>query len=178
MKIAIFSDSHDNWPNIEKAVTYINKLKIRTMIHCGDVCAPATLREMAKIYKGKEIHLVYGNVDGDIEGFKMMASKDKKIKLHGKTGNLKITCPPKPKSQKQDDLNIVFCHYPLVAKKMAQSQKYDLVFHGHTHTPWEEKVGKTTIFNPGTLAGLFAKATFAIYDTQTKKAELIIMEKI
>jgi uncharacterized protein len=167
MKLAIFADSHDNWPNIEKAVKYINKHKIRTMIHCGDVCAPSTLCEMAKIYKGNEINLVYGNVDGDIEGFKMMAKKDKKIKLHGQTGKLEI-----------DGLKIVFCHFPFVAKKMAQSQKYDFVFHGHTHAPWEETVGKTKIINPGTVAGLFAKATFAIFDTANKKAELIILEKI
>jgi putative phosphoesterase len=167
MKFAVFSDSHDNWPNVEKAVKYLNTHKIPLIIHCGDVCAPSTLREMAKIFKGKELHLVYGNVDGDIEGFKSMANKNKKIKLHGKTGKLEI-----------DSLKIVFCHFPFVAKKMAQSGKYDLVFHGHTHTPWQEQKGQTTIFNPGTLGGLFAKATFAIYDTATKKAQLIILEKI
>lgn len=167
MKFAIISDSHDNWPNIEKAIKYINKHKIPIIIHCGDVCAPSTLREMNKIFKGKEFHLAYGNVDGDIEGFKNMAMADKKIKLHGKTGKIEI-----------DGLKIVFCHFPNVAKKMAQYEKYDLVFHGHTHTPWTEKIGKTMLFNPGTVGGLFAKATFAIYDTKTEKAELILVEKI
>jgi len=167
MKIAIISDSHDNWVNIEKTIKYLNKHKIKTIIHCGDVCAPSTLREMAKIFKGDEIHIAYGNVDGDIEGFKMMAKKDEKIKLYGQTGKLE-----------KDNLKIVFCHFPLVAKKMAQSGKYNLVFHGHTHTPWQEKIKNTVIYNPGTLGGLFSKATFAIYDTEAKKAELIILEKI
>jgi len=166
MRIAVLSDTHDNWPNTEKAVKYLNKHKIRTMIHCGDVCAPSTLNEMAKIYKG-EIHLVKGNVDGDIDGFKMMIKKNKNINYYGQTGKVEI-----------DGLKIVFCHYPFVAKKMAETKKYDLVFHGHTHSPWQEKVGDTIIFNPGTVAGLFSKATFAIYDTETKKAELILVEKI
>lgn len=167
MKIAIVSDSHDNLPNIEKAVAYINKQKINLMIHCGDVCAPIILGEFAKLFKGKELHVVKGNVDGDIEGFKSWAKKYPKIKYHGETGKLEI-----------DKLKIVFCHDPFVAKKMAASQRYDFVFHGHTHKPWQEQVGKTTIINPGTLAGLFNKATFAIFDTETRKAQLILLERI
>jgi len=167
MKFAIFSDSHDNWPNVAKAVNYLNKHKIPIIIHCGDVCAPSTLEEMTKLFKGKEIHVAKGNVDGDIEGFKAHAKKYKKLNFHGQTGKLGI-----------DGLKIVFCHFPFVAKKMAMTNKYDLVFYGHTHTPWQEQKDKTTLFNPGTLGGLFAKATFAIYDTETKKAKLIILEKI
>ncbi len=178
MKIAIFSDTHDNWVNLQKAVEYLNLNKIPMIIHCGDVCAPSTLEAMTKLFKGKEIHLVKGNVDGDIEGFKNVAKKYKKLIYHGETGKLEIACPPKPGEQRRDGLEIVFCHLPFVAKKMAQSQKYDFVFYGHTHTPWQEKIGKTTLINPGTVAGLFAKATFAIFDTRTKKAQLILLEKI
>jgi len=167
MKIAIISDSHDNLPNIEKAINYLNKQKIRLIIHCGDVCAPIILGEFAKLFKGKEIHVVKGNVDGDIEGFKSWAKKYPKIIYHGNTGKLEI-----------DDLKIVFCHDPYVAKKMAQSQKYDFVFYGHSHKPWQEKVDKTEMINPGTLAGLFNKATFAIFDTETRKAQLVVLEKI
>jgi uncharacterized protein len=167
MKIAIISDSHDNLPNIEKALRYINKQKIPVIIHCGDVCAPSILRQFAELFKGNEIHVVKGNVDGDIEGFENDAKNDPRITYHGNTGKLEI-----------ENLKIVFCHFPEVAKKMAESQKYDFVFYGHNHKPWQEKIGKTTMLNPGTLAGLFNKATFAIFDTETKKAQLILLEKI
>ncbi|MBD3359443.1 MAG: YfcE family phosphodiesterase [Candidatus Buchananbacteria bacterium] len=166
MKIAIFSDTHDNWVNTEKAIKYLNKHKIPLMIHCGDVCAPSTLAEMAKLYKS-EIHLVKGNADNDIEEVKNQSQKHKNLKFYGHTGKLEI-----------DNLKLVWAHEPSLAKKMAQSQKYDFIFYGHTHTPWQEKNGKTILINPGTLAGLFTKATFAIFDTQTKKARLIILEKI
>ncbi len=167
MQIAIISDTHDNWVNTEKTIKYLSKHKIPMIIHCGDVCAPSTLEAMTKLFKGKEIHLVKGNVDGDIEGFKNVAKKYKKLKYYGNTGKIEV-----------DGLKMVFCHFSFVAKKMAQMQKYDFVFYGHTHAPWQEKIGKTTLINPGTVAGLFAKATFAIFDTQTKKAQLILLEKI
>lgn len=167
MKIAILSDSHDNLPNIEKAIKYINKQKISTIIHCGDVCAPSILRLMAQLFKGQELHVVKGNVDGDIDGFKKQMENYPQIIYHGNTGKVEI-----------DGLKIVFCHEPFVAQKMAQSQKYDFVFYGHNHKPWQDKIGKTTLLNPGTLAGLFNKATFAIFDTQTQKAQLILLEKI
>ncbi len=178
MKIAIISDSHDNWPNIEKAIKYLNRQKIRVIIHCGDVCAPLTLEEMTKLFKGDQIHLVNGNVDGDIEGFKRVAKKYKKLKFYGQTGKVEIACPPKPEERRRDGLKMVFCHFPFVAKKIAKSGKYDFVFYGHTHKPWTEKIKQTEILNPGTLAGLFSKATFAVFDTETQKANLILLEKI
>lgn len=166
MKIAILSDTHDNWVNIEKTIKYLNKQKIRLMIHCGDVCAPLTIEAMAILFKG-DIHFVKGNVDGDVDGFKAHAKKYKNLHYYGQTGKLSI-----------DSLTLIFCHFPMVAKKIAQSQKYDFVFHGHTHQPWQEKIKKTIIINPGTVAGLFTKATFAIFDTTSKKAELKLVEKI
>ena len=167
MKIAIISDTHDNLPNVEKTIRYINKNHIRMIIHCGDVCAPSILRLMAQLFKGQELHVVKGNVDGDIEGFKQQIINYPKIIYHGNTGKLEI-----------DKLKIVFCHEPFVAEKMAGSQKYNFVFYGHTHKPWQKKIGKTILLNPGTVAGLFSKATFAIFDTETQKAQLILLEKI
>ena len=80
---------------------------------------------------------------------------------------------------------IAFTHFPDVAKKLAQSGKFDLVFYGHTHRPWDEKVisrdGKNIechMINPGELAGQFYKPTFAVYDTTSGSLELKILEKI
>ena len=39
MKIAIISDSHDNWPNILTALKFIEKRGIDLIIHCGDICS-------------------------------------------------------------------------------------------------------------------------------------------
>ena len=70
---------------------------------------------------------------------------------------------------------IAFCHFPEIGRDLAKTQKYDLVFYGHTHKPWEEKIGKTRLVNPGNIAGLFFRPSFAIYDTKTGKLELKIL---
>jgi putative phosphoesterase len=166
MKLAIISDSHDNLPNIYKALDYIKKQGIEIIIHCGDVCAPSALKEIAKNFSG-QIHLVYGNVDGDHLRMENLKAEFQNLKIHGEVGNLKL-----------DGKKIAWIHYPDKAKELARTSQYDVIFYGHTHKPWEEIVNKTHLINPGTLAGMFAKATLAIYDTKTGKAKLVLLEKI
>lgn len=165
MKFAIFSDTHDNVPNTEKAIDYIKQQGIALMIHCGDIAAPAMAEFICKNFDG-EIHAITGNVSGSPEEIKSK-TKDYNFTLYDETGKIEI-----------DGKKIAFNHYPEEAKILAQSGQYDLVFYGHTHTPWEETFGKTKMLNPGTVSGMFSKATFAIYDTEKNKAELIILEKI
>jgi putative phosphoesterase len=166
MEIAIISDSHDNLSNIERAVKYINDKKISTIIHCGDVCSPETLEKILYLFKGQNLHLVKGNADNYLSEFiDLTGEKQSKLKYHGQTGKLEI-----------NNSLIAFCHKPFLAKKMAESGKYPFIFYGHTHAPWQEVINGTKIINPGTLAGLFNKATFAIFDTKTTKTQLILLE--
>lgn len=167
MKIAIISDSHDNIPNIDKMLDFIKKQGVKTIIHCGDVCAPSVMKYLAEKFDG-QIHLVFGNVDGDHDMMNQLAKeKLKNVKIYGEIGEIDL-----------EGKKIAFTHQPKKAKEIAQSKKYGFIFYGHTHTPWEETIGQTKLINPGTLAGLFAKATFAIYDTKLDKLELKILEKL
>lgn len=166
MKIAITSDSHDNIPNIQKFLDYVNKNNVEMIIHCGDLAAPSIILKEFGPNFDKPIHFVHGNV-ADRELNQKIAGQFNHVTCHGDQGELEI-----------DGKKIAFIHYPDQGKKLAESGKYDLVFYGHNHTPWEEEVGKTKLLNPGTLAGMFNKATFAVYDTKTEKAELILLEKI
>jgi len=166
MKFAIISDSHDNLPNIYKMLDFLKKENITTLIHCGDVCAPSVMKEIASKFGG-QMHLVFGNVDGDREKMVELAKSLDNLTIHGEKGELEI-----------DGKKIGFVHYPFEAEKMAETNQYDLVFYGHNHKAWEKKVGNCILRNPGTLAGLFAKATFATYDTETGQAKLILLERI
>jgi len=167
MKIAIISDTHDNLTNFKKALFWAEKEKIKTVLHCGDIGSVDFLKKAAEDFSGK-IHLVLGNMD---EYYKIpqeySGGKNKKVVLHGEIGEIK-----------EGGKKIAFCHFPDWAKKLALSKKYDLVFYGHTHKPWEEKVGDCRLINPGNLAGIFYKSTFAIYDTQSDNLELKILEKL
>ncbi len=166
MKIAIISDTHDNLPNFKKAISFIKKQNIKVIIHCGDVTTPDTLKKGLEDFQGK-IHLVWGNVDKDHFKEKKDYSKEfPRIKFWGEKGEINA-----------NSKKIAFSHCPKIAHKLAQ-EEYDLVFYGHTHKPWQEKEGDTELVNPGNLAGIFYKPTFAIYNTKNEKLELKILAKI
>ena len=167
MKIAIIADTHDNLATLEKALNWMKENKIKEIIHCGDVCSPGVLLELSKMFEGK-IHLVFGNVDGDKYSMMKMKEQGKlpNVTIYGDFGEIELA------SKK-----IAFVHKPIFTQ-VADTSKYDLIFYGHSHQPWEEKRGSCKLVNPGTLAGLFYKATFAVYDTEKDKLELKILEKL
>ncbi len=153
MKFAIISDTHDNMANFNKVIDFLHKEKINMILHCGDISTQETVDEATKSFKG-EIKFVRGNADYSLENI----PETMEIELGGK--------------------KIFFNHYPDVARKIAESEKYDLVFYGHTHRPWEERVGNCRLVNPGEVAGQRFKPTFAVYDTEKDFLELKILEKL
>ena len=52
MKIAIVSDTHNNWPNFKKAIDWIKKEKISLILHCGDISSQETINEAKKLFEG------------------------------------------------------------------------------------------------------------------------------
>ena len=166
MRFAIISDTHGNVANFKKAVNWINKENIKLILHAGDIGSPESLRESLADFKG-EFSGVFGNMDKD---FKILIAEYNKIpraRVEEDTFETKI-------GGKQIAVN----HMPEKAKELAESGKYDLVFHGHTHRPWEEKIGNCRMINPGELAGQINKPTFAVYNTSTGKLELKILERL
>jgi len=163
MKIAIISDTHDNWLNFKKAIDWIKNEKIQLILHCGDIASQEII-DQAKEYFGQDIKFVKGNADWDLE-------LPEKIELE-------VESNPPSHEASAGRRKIAFCHFPDMAKKLAQSGKYNLVFYGHTHRPWDEKVGDCHMINPGELAGQFYKPTFAIYNTDTGQLDLKILEQL
>lgn len=75
-----------------------------------------------------------------------------------------------------DSLSIGVCHEPFLRSKLLEKNKnLDFIFYGHTHKPWISKIKNTTLINPGTLGGIFQKASFAIFDTEKKDLKLKIL---
>ncbi len=159
MKIAIISDTHDNLENLRKFFEFSKKEKVKVLIHCGDVCNGNTLKEIEENFK--KIYLVLGNADIVDSLFECA----KKTKIFQKEGKIKA-----------GKLKIGFCHaFKLKEKNL---KDFDFYFFGHTHWPFLKKEKNCYLVNPGNLAGLYYKATFALLDTKTKKLELKILEKI
>jgi len=138
---------------------------VEVVLHCGDWCAPSTFGYFRENFAG-DIYGIYGNVHDEDKVMKKIA-KEQKIKIKDDKLNIKI-----------EKLNILLVHHPETAQRIAKTNKYHLIFYGHNHKPWKEVVEKTYVINPGTLAGMFYRATFALYDTKTRKLELVILDEL
>jgi len=161
MKIAIISDVHNNATNLKKVLDYCAKNKIAKIICCGDLSSNETLDFLNDNFAG-EIFYAIGNAEyGQLNGMENI-SEYKKTKIFSEFGEAKIT-----------DKNVAFVHYPREAKKLAESGKYDFVFYGHTHKPWTEEVGKCEMLNPGTTGGEIYPPTFAVWNVEAGKFDLI-----
>lgn len=163
MKIAIISDIHDNLEDLNMCLKWCRENSIDEIICCGDVTNSETLRTMAKNFKGR-VSLVKGNVELYDE---KEIEKYKNIELFGKIGVVNI-----------EKIAIGFCHEPFLIDKVKEREKCDYIFYGHTHKPWIEEDDSTKIVNPGTLGGVFQKATFAFLDLDSRKLELKLLENL
>jgi len=160
--LAIISDIHDNLVNLEKCSLWCSENNIQKLICCGDITNSETLEFIAN--KFSEIFLIRGNMDiFENEEIK----KYKNINFFGRIGRFK---------EKLKGKYIGLCHEPFFIKKVKELGECDFIFYGHTHKPWEETDGKTKLINPGTLGGVFQKATFAVYNPSNSKLELKILE--
>ncbi len=165
MKIAIFSDLHDDWHNLDIFLDYCRKEKIATLIFCGDLANGQTLEHLAYNFSGK-ILMVGGNAD--LFG----ASETKKYP--------QITFAPQILSMKLAGLNILAIHKPKELREFLarRDEKPAYAFHGHTHRPALITEGQTTIANPGTLNGPPYQASFAILDSRSKALQLKVLSQL
>ena len=161
MLIAIISDTHDNFFTLDKALKYINDKKCEVLLHAGDMSRPETLDHIATKFHGP-IHVVEGNSDIDPDEFYEVEKIFPNVTYHGKIAEIEI-----------DSLLIGMTHKPRDAKTLAAFQKHDLVIHGHDHKPWQSFPYGIEVLNPGNVQDTRYPATFAIYDTKTKKPQLI-----
>lgn len=161
MKIAVFADIHDNMLRWDEAKKIIATENIKTGVCLGDVSNLENLIEISKSFA--KLYLTFGNMDYNLKFQTELFPKN--VEWFEKEGEIEIA---------KKKIGIV--HFDYLAKKMVNENKYDLVLYGHTHTPWEKKIGKTVLLNPGEIAGQFGPASFAIYDLSKMKAKLVILK--
>ncbi len=156
MLVAIIADIHDNEANLRKCLRWARGKKISELICCGDVTTSQTLGLMAELFAGP-IHLVRGNMEiydeAEVKAYRHIA-------YYGRTGLLAL-----------GGYQVGICHEPYWLADILKAGA-DYAFYGHTHKPWIEKQGQTTVANPGTLAGLFQRATFAVFNALNGQLEL------
>ncbi len=157
MKIGVVSDSHDDGRRLAAAVTQARDWGAQAILHCGDVIGPNTLR--ASLALGLPLHVVHGNNLGDLPSLMRLAMNSAgALTYYGGDASLEL-----------GQWRVFMVHYPHLARGMAATGEFDVVFCGHSHEAAVEMVdnvrgGRTPLVNPGTIAGLGAPATFIVGD--------------
>ena len=163
MKVAIISDIHDNLVNLDKCLSWCRDNNIVNLICCGDVTNTETLGKIANGFAGT-VFLVRGNMEIYEEGEE---AAWKNINYLGRFGIAEI-----------GGHQVGICHEPEFIGKIKVKNACDIIFYGHTHKPWIEEKNGVKIINPGTLGGVFQKATFAVWDSEVAEPELKILEEM
>src|SRR3989339_2109171 len=133
MKIGIISDTHDNAENLLKAVKIFNKNKVNLVIHCGDWVSPF-MPNFCKNLKAKVIS-IFGNNEDYKYGF-LTKQKEKGWNIEFYNTHVELDVGGRKVIVYHGDAK------PLT-KALIDSQNYDAVFTGDTHSPLIERKGKT-----------------------------------
>jgi len=157
--IGILADTHDNLEVIRKSVDIFNQNKVDLVIHAGDLIAPFTVNEFARL-ENKFI-AVFGNNDGEREGLKK-AYQDiciiedfKEIEIANKK------------------FAIIHGTNESLVDALSKSRKYDVIIRGHTHK-LDIKEGKTLLINPGEACGyVTGEKTLVLLEPQTLNYEVV-----
>ncbi|MCI0515761.1 metallophosphoesterase [candidate division KSB1 bacterium] len=157
MKIGIMSDSHDNVPKIMAAIACFNERQVDWVIHAGDMVSPFAAQKLLAA-KG-ELVVIFGNNEGERLGLARALGD----KLH-----------LAPHQLKAGDKTILICHEPYTLKALIQSQVYDGIIYGHTHTIDIRTEGKVVVINPGECGGWVTnRSTVVIWELTTNQIDLI-----
>ncbi|MDA8432052.1 MAG: metallophosphoesterase [Nitrospiraceae bacterium] len=157
MLIGVISDTHDNMPQIDKAVDLFNARKVGHVIHAGDFTSPFTFRIL------KNLDAAFTGVFGNNDGDKLLLSKMSGGRVF-----------PQPHTFQLAEKRIVVIHEHHIAEALADSGHYDLVIYGHTHKPVVKKMKETLVVNPGEAGSwLYGKSTVALIDLGPMQAEIL-----
>ena len=163
MLIGAISDTHDNLPQIEKAVKYLNDQKVGLVLHAGDYVAGFVIPKFKQL--NCKLIGVFGNNDGDHELLKKRFSETTNCTIHDQFTSIKI-----------EVYRIALLHgeETELLNAIIDSGYFNAVVHGHSHYKSTEMKGKTLAINPGELCGyLTGKSTLALLDTVKQEAKII-----
>jgi len=165
MKVCIVSDSHDNRFLLAAAVKEAKELGAESVLHCGDVVAPTTLKILNPI--GLPVHVIHGNNTGDMFSLSRLSQNpDSVVQYYGQDAGIELA-----------GKKIFMVHYPHYAEAMATTGDWDIVMCGHDHKASVREIknikDSTTLYiNPGTVGGVGHAPTYIMADLETMEFEV------
>lgn len=163
MKIGILSDIHENFHNLILAMEELQRRQVDHIFCLGDLINEGVAKVLA--ISDVPVFMIWGNNDGEVVGV---------VKTAYREGSALTVSANTYDFVEVDGRSFFLTHYDDLARPMAKSGQYDAVFYGHTHLAEIDTEGACLIVNPGEIAAQKTrKATLAVYDTTTNKAELV-----
>lgn len=165
MLLGIISDTHDRKKAVMAAVEIFNSYDVELILHAGDFVSPF-VPIWLKGLKAKVIG-VYGNNEGERE---LLAERMRKLghEIRGDFAEVEV-----------EGKRIALYHGTIqgILNALINSGAYDIVVHGHTHMPREDRVGNTLVINSGEACGyLYDRPTIGILDVKDLKFEIYELE--
>ncbi|MGD0496507.1 MAG: metallophosphoesterase [Candidatus Bathyarchaeia archaeon] len=163
MLIGLMSDTHDNLPQVDKAVRRLNEENVELVLHAGDYVAPFVIPRF-KDLKARLIG-VFGNNDGDHELLKLRFKENKRLEIRGNFAYVEA-----------DRLKIALLHGTdkELLEVLVERESFDVVVHGHSHLEGVHKKGRTLVVNPGEVCGyLTGTSTVSLLDTVKRRAKIV-----
>jgi putative phosphoesterase len=158
MLIAVLSDSHSDFKNIELALARLRGSGVEHVFHCGDIDRPAA----ASMFADLPTTFVFGNVDSDFEGI-CQAIEQSGNRCCGRLCDVEVA-GRKIAMQHGDDARSL--------RSLELSGRYDFLFYGHTHVAEQHSTGPTLVVNPGALHRARTKS-LALIDLGAKSCEIV-----
>ncbi len=163
MLVGLISDTHDNLPQVEKAVKRLNEEKVEVVLHAGDYTSPFVIPK----FKALNCRLigVFGNNDGDHELLKKRFSETSNCEVRGRFTEIE-----------SEGFKIALLHgdETELQNALVNCGGFDCVVSGHTHIAVNKAKGKTIVVCPGEICGyLYNKSTLALLDTEKREAKII-----
>jgi len=158
MKIALLSDSHDNWNALKSAVTKANQKRYDVMLFAGDLTRPKGVEILAEF--AGPVHQIVGNMGQSIDGIWAEAKDTDNVIFHGEVCDIE-----------RKGVRMYMQHRPETVDTEAQTDTYDLCVHGHLHEFRHERIGGTHLINPGALTRRSHPPEWAVFNTKTQDVD-------
>jgi len=159
MRIGVLSDTHNDSEMTRRALDVLRERGVEQLIHCGDLTTP----DIVALFEGWRVDFVYGNMDGPRGALRVVVealdgasiAETQLMYLSGK------------------QIAVIHGHQEEQLSNLI-NDNYDYVFHGHTHSRRDERIGRTRVINPGALGGTRREArSFCVIDLTSGSVEFV-----
>lgn len=135
MKIGLIADTHDNTDGIRLALKIFQQERVERIYHLGDLCQPETVWEFADTPSA----FIRGN--NELELVRLVRTF--------KSAGLDYLGEQAAVQANGRSLCLYHGTRPTTLQKLIDSQQFDYVLKGHSHSIEDYTVGRTRILNPG-----------------------------